>query len=168
MSGSGTTRILVVCLGNICRSPLAEGALRARIAGSHLAGRVEVDSAGTGGWHAGEPPDRRAIACALRHGVDIGGLRARQLRARDFDDFDWLLCADAQNLRDVRQLAPPRARDRVALLLDWAGTAADGEVPDPYYGGEEHFEEVWALVDAAALAAVDRLSRRSGSGIISP
>ncbi len=163
-----TTRILVVCLGNICRSPLAEGALCARIGASHLAGRVEVDSAGTGGWHAGEPPDRRAIACARRHGVDIGGLRARQLRARDFEDFDWLLCADASNLRDVRQLAPAAARDRVALLLDWAGTVPGGEVPDPYYGGEEHFEEVWGMVDAAALAAVRRLSHRPGSGIIDP
>lgn len=165
---SEPTRILVVCLGNICRSPLAEGALRARIDASHLAGRVEVASAGTGGWHAGEPPDPRAIACARAHGVDIGGQRARQLRRRDFEDFDWLLCADADNLRDVRQLAPAHARDRVVLLLDWAGTAPGGEVPDPYYGGEAHFEEVWGLVDAAALAAVARLSRRSGSGIIGP
>lgn len=165
---SGPTRILVVCLGNICRSPLAEGALRTRIDASHLAGRVEVDSAGTGGWHVGEPPDRRAIACARAHGVDIGRLRARQLRSRDFEDFDWLLCADADNLRDVRQLAPAQARDRVALLLDWAGTVPGGEVPDPYCGGEAHFEEVWGLVDAAALAVVDRLSRRRGSGIIDP
>lgn len=163
-----TTRILVVCLGNICRSPMAEGALRARIAASHLAGRVEVDSAGTGGWHAGEPPDRRAIACARRHGVDIGGLRARQVRSRDFEDFDWLLCADADNRRDVRRLAPAQARGKVALLLDWAGTVPGGEVPDPYYGGEEHFEEVWSLVDAAARAAVERLSSRAGSGIIAP
>ena len=128
---AGTTRLLVVCLGNICRSPLAEGALRARIEASPLAGRVMVDSAGTGGWHAGEPPDRRAIACARGHGVDIAGLRARQLRARDFEDFHWLLCADADNLRDVRALAPPGARERTALLLDWAGTVPHGEVPDP-------------------------------------
>ena len=165
---SAPIRILVVCLGNICRSPLAEGALRARIEASHLAGRVEVDSAGTGGWHAGEPPDRRAIACARAHGVDISRQRARQLRSRDFEDFDWLLCADAENLRDVRQLAPAHARDKVALLLDWACTVPGGEVPDPYYGGDPHFEEVWGLVDAAAQAAVDRLSRRPGSGIIDP
>jgi len=159
-------RLLVVCLGNICRSPLAEGALRARIAASPLAGRVEVDSAGTGGWHAGEPPDRRAIACARRHGVDISGLRARQIRPRDFHDFDWLLCADASNLRDVLRLAPPAARDRVALLLDWAGVAPGGQVPDPYYGGEDQFEEVWRMVDAAARAAVERLARTLASGII--
>ena len=165
---AGTTRLLVVCLGNICRSPLAEGALRARIEASPLAGRVVVDSAGTGGWHAGEPPDRRAIACARWHGVDIAGLRARQLRARDFEDFHWLLCADADNLRDVRALAPPGARERTALLLDWAGTVPHGEVPDPYYGDGSHFEGVWQLVDTAARAVVDRLSARPASGIIRP
>ncbi len=165
---AGTTRLLVVCLGNICRSPLAEGALRARIEASPLAGRVMVDSAGTGGWHAGEPPDRRAIACARGHGVDIAGLRARQLRARDFEDFHWLLCADADNLRDVRALAPPGARERTALLLDWAGTVPHGEVPDPYYGDGSHFEGVWQLVDTAARAVVDRLSARPASGIIRP
>ena len=165
---AGTTRLLVVCLGNICRSPLAEGALRARIEASPLAGRVMVDSAGTGGWHAGEPPDRRAIACARGHGVDIAGLRARQLRARDFEDFHWLLCADANNLRDVRALAPPGARERTALLLDWAGTVPHGEVPDPYYGDGSHFEGVWQLVDTAARAVVDRLSARPASGIIRP
>ena len=165
---AGTTRLLVVCLGNICRSPLAEGALRARIEASPLAGRVVVDSAGTGGWHAGEPPDRRAIACARGHGKDIAGLRARQLRARDFEDFHWLLCADADNLRDVRALAPPGARERTALLLDWAGTVPHGEVPDPYYGDGSHFEGVWQLVDTAARAVVDRLSARPASGIIRP
>lgn len=101
-------KLLVVCLGNICRSPMAEGALRARLDASPLAGRVQVDSAGTGDWHVGEPPDRRAIACAAGHGVDIGGLRARQLHAADFDRFDWILCADEANLRDAgRLVAPP-------------------------------------------------------------
>lgn len=159
-------RLLVVCLGNICRSPLAEGALRARIDASPLAGRVQVDSAGTGGWHAGEPPDRRAIACARRHGVDIAGLRARQLRERDFGEFDWLLCADADNLRDVRRLAPAGTRASAALLLDWAGVAAAGEVPDPYYGDDGDFEQVWRLVDTAAQAVVARLAAGPVSGII--
>lgn len=165
---AGRTRLLVVCLGNICRSPLAEGALRARIGASPLAGTVDVDSAGTGGWHAGAAPDRRAIACARGHGVDIAGLRARQLRASDFDDFDWLLCADAGNLRDVRRLAPAAARDRVALLLDWAGTGPGEEVPDPYYGDAAGFEHVWRLVDTAAQAVVVRLCRGPASGIIDP
>lgn len=99
-------KLLVVCLGNICRSPMAEGALRARLEASPLAGRVQVDSAGTGDWHVGEPPDRRAIACAAGHGVDIGGLRARQLQAADFDRFDWILCADEANLRDAGRRSP--------------------------------------------------------------
>lgn len=147
----------MVCLGNICRSPMAEGALRARLEASRLAGRVEVDSAGTGGWHAGEAPDRRAIACARAHGVDISGQRARQLRPTDFDDFDWLLCADENNLRDVVQRAPAGRRDRVVLLLDWAGTPSGGEIPDPYTGGPEDFQKVWRLVDSAAQAVVARL-----------
>ena len=103
-------KLLLVCLGNICRSPLAEGALAHRIAASPLAGRVQVDSAGTGDWHAGQPPDPRAIACARGHGVDISGQRARQLRRSDFLEFDWLLCADPQNLRDVLARAPAGAR----------------------------------------------------------
>ncbi len=150
--------LLVVCLGNICRSPMAEGALRARLASSPLAGRVQVDSAGTGGWHAGEPPDRRAIACARGHGVDISGQRARQLSAADFDAFDWILCADRANLRDVLRLAPADRRDRVALLLEWAGIAPGSDVPDPYTGGPEDFQQVWRLVDSAAQAVVARLA----------
>ncbi len=149
-------KLLIVCLGNICRSPLAEGALRARLAASPLAGKVEVDSAGTGDWHAGQPPDRRAIACARGHGVDISMLRARRLRPGDFEDFDWLLCADRQNLRDVLRRAPADARAKVALLMEWAGVQADAEVPDPYTGGAEDFEQVWRLVDRAAQAVAAR------------
>ena len=150
--------LLVVCLGNICRSPMAEGALRARLASSPLAGRVQVDSAGTGGWHAGEPPDRRAIACARGHGVDIGGQRARQLTVADFERFDWILCADRANLRDALRLAPAARRKRVALLLEWAGIPEWSDVPDPYTGGPEDFQQVWRLVDSAAQAVVARLA----------
>jgi protein-tyrosine phosphatase len=150
--------LLVVCLGNICRSPMAEGALRARLAVSPLAGRIRVDSAGTGGWHAGEPPDRRAVACARGHGVDIGGQRARQLSSGDFEDFDLILCADRANVRDVLRLAPSGRRERVALLLEWAGIETGGEVPDPYTGGPEDFQRVWQLVDSAAQAVVARIA----------
>lgn len=151
-------RLLVVCLGNICRSPMAEGALRHRLAEAGLEHAVHVDSAGTGGWHAGEPPDPRAIATAARHGVDLRPLRARQLRREDYTAFDWLLCADLQNLADVRARRPPGATARIALLTDWTGTmTGDGAIPDPYTGGDDHFEQVWAVVDAAARGAVRRL-----------
>lgn len=155
-------RLLMVCLGNICRSPLAEGAVRA-----HLDRRgldwVTVDSAGTGGWHAGEPPDPRSIAVAAASGVDIRAQRARKLVQADFRHFDWLLCADRSVLRDVRAAAPAEARERVALLLEWAGQGAGGDIPDPYTGGPEDFRRVWAMVDAAAAGIVARIaSARAG------
>ncbi|CAN5715906.1 low molecular weight protein-tyrosine-phosphatase [soil metagenome] len=150
--------LLVVCLGNICRSPMAEGALRHRIAEAGLQGRFELDSAGTGDWHAGQPPDPRAVATAARHGVDIGALRARQLQAADFARFDWLLCADRSNLRDVKALAPAAARAKPVLLMEWAGVAGTREVPDPYTGAEREFERAWALVDLAAKGLVARLT----------
>jgi protein-tyrosine phosphatase len=136
---------------------MAEGALRARIGGSVLAERIQVDSAGTGGWHVGEPPDRRAVACASRHGVDISGLRARQLQKEDFDRFDWILCADVNNLRDARRIASKENEGKLALLLDWARLGRELEVPDPYYGDLEDFEQVWQLVDSAAQSTVARL-----------
>jgi len=150
-------RLLIVCLGNICRSPVAEGVLRARIAVSSVAGQVELDSAGTGDWHVGQPPDRRSIANAAGHGVDISGLRARQLAVSDYTEFDWLLCADRANLRDVRARAPRGARARSALLLDWCGLETEGEVPDPYTGGPAQFEHVFQLLDRAADGAIARL-----------
>ncbi|RNF83375.1 low molecular weight protein-tyrosine-phosphatase [Montanilutibacter psychrotolerans] len=151
-------RLLVVCLGNICRSPMAEGVLRARIAASPLAGRVEVDSAGTGDWHVGHAPDPRAVAMAARHHVDISGQRARQFGVVDAGQHDWLLCADTTNLRDVRARLPHQDRARAALLLDWCdGSVAGAEVPDPYTGGEPEFEYAWRLLDTAAQAAVQRL-----------
>jgi len=159
-------RLLVLCLGNICRSPMGEGALRARLDASPLAGEVEVDSAGTGGWHAGEAPDPRAIRCAAGHGVDISGLRARQLRAGDFQAFDWILCADRANLRDALALAPASARERVVPWLAWAGIDEVSDIPDPYSGGRNEFETAWALVDRAASATVARLARERGLGII--
>ena len=149
-------RLLFVCLGNICRSPLAEGALRARLHAAGLAHRYTLDSAGLGSWHAGAPPDPRTISVAARHGVDIAELRARQLRPADYSEFDWLLCADRDNLRAVRTAAPADARAQTALLLQWAGQGEDAEIPDPYTGTDADFERVWALVDAAAAAIVAR------------
>ena len=156
---SRETSLLIVCLGNICRSPMAEGALRARLAEAGV-DHVRVDSAGTGDWHAGNPPDSRAIATAARHGVDISGLRARQLHRDDYQRFDWLLCADLQNLRDVRARSRDVASARIDLLTRWAGIDAgvgEGAIPDPYTGGTEDFEHVWRMVDEVAAAAVARL-----------
>ena len=140
--------------------------MRHRVLQSSLADEVELDSAGTGDWHVGQPPDPRAIECARRHGVDIGGLRARQLQAADFAEFDWLLCADANNLREVLRVAPPQARHKVVMLMEWAGVEQGGGIPDPYTGSADHFEEVWGMVDAAAQAVVGRLCDARDSGII--
>lgn len=150
-------RLLIVCLGNICRSPMAEGVLRARLRDAGLEAAVLVDSCGTGGWHAGAPPDPRAIACAARNGVDIGGLRARQLEPADFDGFDAILCADYSTLRKVVLLAPERAREKCMLLSSYAGQG-DAGIPDPYTGDMRDFDRVWDMVDGMARVIVRRLS----------
>lgn len=152
-----TLRVLFVCLGNICRSPLAEGAFR------HEAERrsldVDVDSAGTGEWHIGAPPDTRAIAVAARNGVDISGLRARQVRSDDFHRFDHILALDRANFDHLRRLKPPGARAELSLLLDHVPGREGQAVADPYYGDNEHFDAAWADVAAAAAALADRIAR---------
>ena len=150
-------RLLMLCMGNICRSPMAEGALRARLREAGLADEVEVDSAGTGGWHAGDPPDPRAIATAAAHGVDIANLRARKLMPGDFDRFDWILCADRDNLAQAQAQLSSAGRARAVLLREWAGCGEAGEIPDPYTGGSREFELAWALADAAAMCIVERI-----------
>ncbi|KAA2284427.1 low molecular weight protein-tyrosine-phosphatase [Arenimonas fontis] len=148
-------KILFVCMGNICRSPLLEGWARQVLGDTGLV-RL-VDSAGTGAWHAGQPPDPRAVAVAARYGLDISGLRARQVRADDFQGMDLILCADRDNQRELLRRAPPDARARIALALDWAGVQAGGEVPDPYYGSAADFERVNALCRDAAEGLLRRL-----------
>lgn len=142
--------VLMVCLGNICRSPLAEAALR------HHAGRIGVDvlvdSAGTGDWHIGHPPDARAQEVARRlAGIDIGGLRARQVSVQDFHDFDHVIAMDHNNLRNLKTLAPADGRASLSLLLDHLAGHEGGAVADPYYGDVADFEACWRQVDAAAL-----------------
>lgn len=157
-------RVLFVCLGNICRSPLAEAVVRGRLAAAGV-DHVELDSAGTGHWHVGQPPDRRTQAVARARGLDMSALRARQVRVDDFHDFDLILCADRSNLRDLQRLAPPGARATVALLRDWAqGGDAGLEVPDPYTGEADSFESVHDMLETAAEAIVARLTVRPGSG----
>lgn len=153
-------KILFVCMGNICRSPLAEGIVRARAASAGLS--LQLDSAGTSAHHGGEAPDPRARAVARRHGTPIDDLRARQVVAADFRDFDLLLAADRQNLAHLSRLRPPGASAELALLLDWAGSEPGGEVPDPYYGDEEGFEAVYRLLDLAATGVLGRLSTAAG------
>ncbi len=146
--------VLFVCLGNICRSPLAEGALRDAAARAGI--DVEVDSAGTGGWHAGEAPDPRAQAAARRHGSDISDLRARQVRAEDFRRFDHVFALDRQNLRDLERIAPADATAQLGLLMDVVPGAEGQSVADPYYGEDGDFDTTWREVSAAAEALVAR------------
>ena len=144
--------ILFLCLGNICRSPLAEGAARAAFAAADIA--VTLDSAGTGDWHIGHPPDRRAAAEARRRGTDISDLRARQLTADDFYRFDLILAADGTNLADALALRPADATAEVKLMLDMVPGRAGESVADPYYGADEGFAVTWDDVDAVAAALV--------------
>jgi protein-tyrosine phosphatase len=152
------TRVLFVCLGNICRSPLAEGLARARAEAAGL--DWEFDSAGTGAhYHAGAPPDPRTCASARRRGIALDELRARQVAVADFSRFDLILAADRQNLRALEAMRPARASARVALLLDWTGVQPQGEVPDPYYGDEPEFEAVCRLLERAVDALLARSAR---------
>ncbi|MEK7245591.1 MAG: low molecular weight protein-tyrosine-phosphatase [Pseudomonadota bacterium] len=143
-------RVLFVCLGNICRSPTAEGVFRARVARAGLAHAIATDSAGTHDYHIGDPPDSRARAAAKRRGVDISDLRGRQATREDFVRFDYVLAMDRANLRHLAQLCPKGAEPRLRLLLEFALGVDRDEVPDPYYGGEAGFERVLDLTEAAA------------------
>jgi protein-tyrosine phosphatase len=142
--------VLFVCTGNICRSPTAEGVFRHRLRQAGLDAGVLIDSAGTDGYHAGESPDARATAAARGRGVDISGLRARQVRPTDFREFDLILAMDRSHLASLTRRAPPDAADRIRLFLDFAPQAPRREVPDPYYGGTSHFTEVLDLIEAAS------------------
>lgn len=150
--------VLFVCLGNICRSPLAEAALREEALRRRL--DLIVDSAGTGGWHAGEPPDPRAQAVALKNGVDISALRARQVAKADFRRFTHIVALDKQNLADLRRLAPHDSTAELSLLLDWLPGRKGEGVVDPWFGDDAGFDVTWADVVAATRALADRLRKR--------
>jgi protein-tyrosine phosphatase len=152
--------VLFVCLGNICRSPTAEGVLRA-IAAREFPGVVlSVDSAGTADYHIGEPPDRRTIAAARRRGYDLGSLRARQVKPEDFDRFDHVLAMDRANLSVLQGLRRPESSAEVKLFLDYSPNREFDEVPDPYYGGVEDFERVLDLCEVAARGLLQVLQAR--------
>ncbi|GJE79883.1 low molecular weight protein-tyrosine-phosphatase [Methylorubrum thiocyanatum] len=148
--------ILFVCLGNICRSPLAEAAFRREA--ERIGLDVAVDSAGTGDWHVGEPPDRRAIAVARANGVDISGYRGRQVTAADFDRFDHVVALDLANLARLRALRPAKSRADLSLLLDHVPGREGEPVADPYYGADAGFDTTWADVTAGAQVLARRLA----------
>lgn len=156
-AGGAGPRILMVCTGNICRSPTAEGVLRSKLVRAGVA--AHVDSAGTHGYHTAEPPDPRAVKAAAARGYDLSRLKARPLRPADWTDFDWLLAMDDGHLEWLFKRAPnPADRARVGLLMPLAPRlAAEREVPDPYYGGPEGFERVLDLVEDACDGVVARL-----------
>lgn len=144
-------KILMVCLGNICRSPLAEGILRSKLDSNFI-----IDSAGTGGWHAGEAPDKRSIQTAQNYDIDISKQSARKFSITDFDTFDVIYVMDQSNYKDVINLAPcEAAKSKVALIL-----GDSKEVPDPYYGGQEGFENVYFLLDQACEKIAKNLSSK--------
>lgn len=154
------SRVLFVCLGNICRSPTAEAVMARLIAEAGLESSIEIDSAGTGAWHVGSPPDARATVAAAARGIAMRGT-ARQVTAEDFEAFDLLIAMDAENYRDLRALAPdPEAAAKVRLLRAFdpaSAGVASRDVPDPYYGGEDGFDHVLDLVEAACAGLLTEL-----------
>ena len=154
-----TTRILMVCTGNICRSPTAEGVLRAKLQQAGLQLQVGVDSAGTQGYHTGEAPDPRAVKAAAQRGYDIARLRARPMRPEDFAQFDWLMAMDQTHMDWLLKRAPPGSTGGATLLMPFARRHTDvAEVPDPYFGGPAGFEHVLDLLEDACDGVVERLA----------
>ncbi|MDL0429823.1 low molecular weight protein-tyrosine-phosphatase [Marinobacter sp. TBZ242] len=153
-------KVLFVCLGNICRSPSAEGVFRKVVHQAGLDDRIMIDSCGTGDWHVGKSPDSRAIAAARQRGVDIADLRARQFRSEDLDEYDYVLVMDRQNLADVREVWRQNGGTEPVLFLRFGNSGYD-EVPDPYYGGNHGFEHVLDLITEASEGLLHHIQERS-------
>lgn len=151
-------RILLVCLGNICRSPAAEGVLRAKARARGM--RLTIESAGTGAWHVGDPPDARMIKAAGRRGYDLSYIRARKVELSDFYEFDYMLAMDLSNHTDLLELAPPNRECDIRLFLDFA-EGETRETPDPYYGGDDGFERVLDLIEEGAEGFLNHLEDES-------
>lgn len=156
-------KILFVCLGNICRSPTAEGVFRAIALREAPDLTLQVDSAGTAAYHVGQAPDPRTRAAALRRGYDLSPLRARVVEPPDFERFDLILAMDRENLSDLQRRAPRSARERVRLFLEFAPELGTTDVPDPYYGGSNGFEEVLDLVETASRGLLRHVRERMRS-----
>jgi protein-tyrosine phosphatase len=154
-------RVLFVCLGNICRSPIAQGVFEELVRKEGLEGDIFVDSAGTGTWHLGHPPDERARASAKRRGLDISGQKARRISSDDFHSFDYILTMDEENFREVSSLGAGRAE--VRPFLDYAKDSPEAEVPDPYFGGDDGFERALDLAEEASAGLLAEI-RDGGRG----
>lgn len=152
-----TTKILFVCLGNICRSPTAEGIFRKVVNDARMDDQIHIDSAGTGGWHVGKAPDPRTVSIAQRRGYDLSAIRARQVRAADFNEFDYILAMDTSNLTYLQNLAPKNYSGHLGLFLDFSTQQTHSEVPDPYYGDGGGFELVLNLIEDAASGLLLKL-----------
>lgn len=162
MSSAGALKVLFVCTGNICRSPTAEGVFRHLVTEAGVQDRFHIESAGTDSYHVGEAPDRRAVKIAARHGVSLQGQRARALKPEDFNAFDYLYAMDGGHLFDMQGRAPAGHAGKIELFLAAAGHTAQ-DVPDPWYGTEADFENVFDLIHSASTSLLGRL--REGHGI---
>ena len=156
--------VLFVCTGNICRSPTAEGVTRKLVAERGHEGRIEIDSAGTHSYHEGEPPDARSIEAAARRGIDLSGQRARRVRKADFETFELILAMDRDHDRILKRQAPENALARILMFLDYAPHLGTRDVPDPYYGAGDGFEQVLDMVEAAASGLIDAIEREFDLG----
>ncbi len=155
------TSVLFVCMGNICRSPTAEGVFRKHVSDAGLDAEILTDSAGTHAYHSGEPADRRAHAAAMRRGFSLEGICARKVMDEDFEDFDYILAMDQDNLMTLQERAPDELRSKVRLFLEFAESRDENEVPDPYYGGSAGFERVLDLVEEASQGLLETLRSRT-------
>ena len=154
------TKVLFVCMGNICRSPTAHGVMQHKVENRALLNRIEIDSAGTHAYHVGEQSDPRSRATAARKGIDMEYIRARKISILDYDEYDYILAMDAENLDLIHYYAPNDHKAKVSLFLAYAnqaGTVDEQEVPDPYYGGDAGFEHVFSLVDRGCDALIDHI-----------
>jgi len=152
--------VLFICMGNICRSPTAQGVFRHLVEKEGLSHLIQTDSAGTIAYHVGEQPDRRARQTALKRGVDLSDLRARKARAEDFEAFDYLIAMDRLNYNDLLEICPPGREERLHLFLDFAPNRPEDEVPDPYYGGAAGFDRVFDLVEEASRGLLKHIRER--------
>ncbi len=157
----GSYRVLLVCMGNICRSPAAEIVVRTLAKNAGLASFIDVDSAGTHAYHEGEAPDPRVRKAAAKRSYDLSGLRARRLIEADFERFDRVLAMDRQNLAFMYRLCPPELHSKIGLFLDFAPEEPEEEIPDPYYGGPEGFERVLDLCELAGKGLIETIAGRT-------